>query len=85
MREVFAKTFAAVDSVGLARDFFMAGDDCCASKVVFQLADPDLDPIELLEFFRFKDGKVIEIRPYYFSPGQFQRAAASKARSGSDS
>lgn len=78
LKDLYGKVFTMFDIADLERTCFMTGEDCCANKVVFKLTDPTLDSIELLEFFRFKDGKVVEIRPYYFSPGQFIRAAEAK-------
>ena len=76
LKSLYADVFSMIELAGLERSCFMTGDRCCAYKVVFQLADPALAPVELLEFFRFKDGKVIEMRPYYFSPAAFTRAVA---------
>ena len=78
LKSLYAEVFSMIELAELERSCFMTGDRCCAYKVVFQLADPALAPVELLEFFRFKDGKVIEIRPYYFSPAAFTRAVVRK-------
>jgi len=34
-----------------------------------------LEPAELTEVFRFRDGKVCEIKPYYFDPAPVKAAA----------
>lgn len=75
LKALYADVFSMVPVTGLQRDYMMTGDHCCACRVIFEVDDPNQEPIELMEFFRFRDGKVIEIRPYYFSPGQFVRAA----------
>ena len=36
--------------------------------LAFRFEDPSLAPAQLAELFRFRDGKVCEIRPYYFDP-----------------
>jgi len=36
--------------------------------VSFRFENPDLAPARLAELFRFRDGKICEIRPYYFDP-----------------
>jgi len=75
LRQLYSSVFGMVDITGLERTHFMTGENCCANRVTFQFSDPNLEPAELMELFKFKDGKVVEIRPYYFSPGQFARAA----------
>ena len=45
-----------------------AGDDYVVNMVSFRFEDPSLAPAQLAELFRFRDGKVCEIRPYYFDP-----------------
>ena len=76
LKSLYTRVFSMIEVKELERSCFMAGDECCVYKVVFQLADPTLAAVELLEFFRFKDGKVIEMRPYYFSAAAFTQAAA---------
>jgi len=75
LKSLYASVFTMVDVVALERSLFMAGEDCCATKVEMRFADPNLESAELLEMFKFKNGKVIEIRPYYFSPSLFTQAA----------
>lgn len=75
LKALYSRVFQMVEAEAIEREFFMAGDQCCACRVTLRLTDPSLKPIELMEFFRFQDGRVVEIRPYYFSPEQFRRAA----------
>ena len=44
------------------------GGDYVINVISFRFEDPSLAPAQLAELFRFRDGKVCEIRPYYFDP-----------------
>ena len=43
-----------------------------------QFAQEGLAPAETCEMFRFRDGKVCEIKPYYYNPAAFDAAVAAK-------
>ena len=67
-----------VDVAGLDRIQTTVGGDYAITVVAFRFADPNLAPAELCELFRFRDGKVCEIKPYYFDPAPMIAAAEAK-------
>ena len=80
LRDLFTQVMGMMDVAGLERTVTMTGDDHAVCLVRFLFTDPALEPAELLEMFRFRDGKVCEIRPYYFDPAPIVAACAAKAR-----
>jgi ketosteroid isomerase-like protein len=80
LRELFAKVFSMMDVVGLDRLSSSAGSDCVVEVIRMRFADPALAPAELAELFRFRDGKVCEVKPYYFDPGPVIAACEAKKR-----
>jgi ketosteroid isomerase-like protein len=80
LRDLYAKVMGMMDVAGLERTFVSTSDNEAVCHVTFMFADPALKPAELLELFRFREGKVCEIRPYYFEPATV--VAACKAKSG---
>jgi ketosteroid isomerase-like protein len=81
LRDLFTQVMGMMDVAGLARGETMTGEDYAVCQVSFEFTDPKLKPAELLEMFRFRDGKVCEIRPYYFDPAQIIAACAAKTGS----
>jgi ketosteroid isomerase-like protein len=80
LRNLFTQVMGMMDVAGLDRTFTATAEDEAVCHVTFQFTDPSLKPAELLELFRFKGGKVSEIRPYYFDPATVVAACAAKAR-----
>lgn len=78
LRELFTRVMGMMDVAGLARGETTTGGDFAICQVAFQFQDPSLKPAELLELFRFRDGKVCEIKPYYFDPAPIVAACAAK-------
>lgn len=78
LKDLFNTVMGMVDVAGLERSALTIGEDCAIAVLTMRFADPDLAPAELCEMFRFRDGKCIEIKPYYFDPAPF--VAATKAR-----
>ncbi|WP_321163992.1 nuclear transport factor 2 family protein [Sphingomonas sp. Root710] len=78
LRELFTKVMGMVDVAGLDRIQTTVGGDYAITVVAFRFADPSLAPAELCELFRFRDGKVCEIKPYYFDPAPMIAAAEAK-------
>ena len=68
LRELFTKVMGMMEVSGLDRVETTTGTDHAVTILSFRFADPSLAPGELCEVFRFHDGKVCEIRPYYFDP-----------------
>lgn len=78
LRELFTKVMGMVDVAGLDRIQTTVGGDYAITVVAFRFADPSLEPAELCELFRFRDGKVCEIKPYYFDPAPMIAAAEAR-------
>lgn len=68
LRELYAHVFGTLKVADLEPEVMTAGDDYVVNMVSFRFEDPSLAPAQLAELFRFRDGKVCEIRPYYFDP-----------------
>lgn len=80
LRELYSKVMAMMDVAGLDRGETATGSDFAVCRVTFQFQDSALAPAELLELFRFRDGKVCEIKPYYFDPAPIVAACAAKSK-----
>jgi hypothetical protein len=79
LRALYIKVMGLMDVAGLERGPTMAAGDQAAALVRFRFQDPALAPAELCEWFRFRDGKVCEIKPYYFDPAPIVAACEAKA------
>lgn len=82
LRELFTKVMGMMDVSGLHRVETTSGGDYAVTILSFEFVDPNLAPAHLCELFRFRDGKVCEIRPYYFDPATV--VAACNAKAGTD-
>ena len=78
LRDLYVKVMDMVDVVALDRSALPVGDDCAIAVLTMRFADPSLQPAELCEMFRFRDGKCCEIKPYYYDPAPFHAAVAAK-------
>lgn len=78
LRDLFTQVMGMMDVAGLKRGETTTGGDFAICQVWFQFQDPSLAEGELLELFRFRDGKVCEIRPYYFDAAPIVAACAAK-------
>lgn len=78
LRDLYTQVMGMMDVAGLTRGVTMTGGDFAVCQVTFQFQDTSLQEGELLELFRFRDGKVCEIRPYYFDPTTIVAACAAK-------
>ena len=81
LRELFTKVMGMMDVSGLNRVETTSGGDYAVTILSFEFVDPNLAPAHLCELFRFRDGKVCEIRPYYFDPATVVAACNAKAGS----
>jgi ketosteroid isomerase-like protein len=79
LRELYAKVMGMMDVAGLNRVQTTSGGDYAVTILSFEFVDPELEPAHLCELFRFRDGKVCEIRPYYFDPSSIIAACNAKA------
>lgn len=80
LQELFVKVMGLVDVASLDRVLTTTGGDYAITILSMRFADPALKPVELLELFRFRDGKCCEIKPYYFDNSAFAAAVEAKAR-----
>jgi ketosteroid isomerase-like protein len=78
LRDLYTQVMGMMDVAGLERGVTTTGGDLAVCPVAFKFQDPSLAPAELLELFRFRDGKICEIRPYYFDPAAIVAACAAK-------
>lgn len=80
LRELFTTVMGMMDVAGFDIVETTVGKDHAVTILSFTFTDPALAPAPLCELFRFRDGKVCEIRPYYFDPAPMLAACAAKAR-----
>lgn len=78
LRELYSKVMGMMDVAGLDVVETTVGKDHAITILSFRFADPALAPAHLCEMFVFRDGKVCEIRPYYFDPAPIVAACAAK-------
>jgi len=78
LRELFETVMGMVDVVALDRAALPIGDDCAIAVLTMRFADPALQPAELCEMMRFRDGLCCKIKPYYFDPSPFLAAVEAK-------
>lgn len=78
LRNLFTKVMGMMDVAGLDRVETTAGKDHAVTILKFRFADPSLAPAELCEMFRFRDGKVCEIKPFYYDPAPIVAACEAK-------
>lgn len=81
LRELFNKVMGMMDVAGLDRVQTVVGGDYAIEVLTMRFADPSLAPAELCEMYRFRNGKVCEIKPYYFDPAPVIAACEAKKRS----
>ena len=80
LHDLFLKVMASMDVTGLDVQQMAAGDDWVI--VLLDIVARDEVGAELriplAEGARYRDGKVCEIKPYYFDPALVHRAVAAK-------
>ncbi len=82
LKDLYSRVMGMMDVASLDREETATGTDFAICRVTFHFADPSLQPAELLELFRFRGGKVCEIKPFYFDPAPIIAACAAKASLG---
>ena len=80
LRDLFVRVMGMMEVAGLERIQTTTGGDYAVVILYFKFADPDLEPAHLCERFRFRDGKVCEIKPYYFDPQPIHAACEAFKR-----
>lgn len=78
LRDLYTKVMGLMDVAGLDRTVTTSGGDYAIVLLSFRFADPALEGAELCELFRFRDGKVCEIKPFYFDPAPIVAACKAK-------
>ena len=78
LRQLYTKVMGMMDVVGLE----LKGSTCGGDLVVYwvEFVFPGGKRADLMEMFRLRDGKVVEIRPFYFDPGIVTEAVKAKSR-----
>lgn len=79
LRELYALVTGMMDVAAFERTAITVGGDYAIAIVTVRFADPALAPAELCELFHIRDGKVCEIKPFYYDPAPMVAAAAAKA------
>ena len=81
LRDLFTRVMGMMAVEGMELVEMTAGGDWVIVLVTLRVRDDaGVFPIELAEATRFgADGKVAEIKPYYFDPALVHRAVAAKA------
>jgi ketosteroid isomerase-like protein len=79
LQDLYTKVMGMMDVAGLEIHETTVGDAFAVTLVDFVFADPKLARAEVAEMFRFRDGKICEIRPFYFDPAPILAACAAKA------
>jgi len=75
LREVFGKLTSLCDIAGIDRLATATDVGLVICLIRIRFADPELEPAELCELFRIRDGKCCEIKPYYFDHLALSRAS----------
>jgi hypothetical protein len=65
--ELAKEVFATLGGVTLSYDNLMYGENCACSLVTLTPKKAPDQKIEIAEVFFFRDGKVCEIKPFYFN------------------
>ncbi|MDG1013236.1 MAG: nuclear transport factor 2 family protein [Luminiphilus sp.] len=73
LRDLYAQVFGMIEVTNVVRTEITSGGDYVVTILHFEFAD-GLEPAHLCELFRFRDGKVCEIRPYYFDAAPLRAA-----------
>lgn len=82
LRDLYVKVMGLMDVAGFERIQTTVGGDHAVTILSIRFADPALKPAELCEMFRFRDGKVCEIKPFYFDPAPVIAATEAKRAAG---
>ena len=80
LRELYTKVMSMMDVVDLKIHETTVGHDHAVTILDMVLAGDPPVPVSLTEMFRFRDGKVCEIRPYYFDTTGIVKACEAKKR-----
>ena len=82
LHDLFIDVFATLNVAGLERIQTVTGGDYAVTILKMQFAGVGLEDAELCEWFRCRDGKCCEFKPYYFDPAPVLAAAKHKQAEG---
>ena len=80
LKSLFATVVQTAGVTGIEFEQITAGGDWVVSLLQLVLEGTPPVRVRLAESFRLRDGKVVEIIPYYFDPTPVVRAAESRRR-----
>jgi ketosteroid isomerase-like protein len=80
LQELFEMVMSAAGVVGLDLHQITAGGDRAVALLDLLLEGTPPLRVPLAETFRFRDGKVCEIRPYYYDPTPIVNAVAARRK-----
>jgi ketosteroid isomerase-like protein len=79
LRQLMETVFGMMDIAALDVHAITVGGDYAVGVLDVVLAGDERERIPVAEIFRFRDGKVCEIRPHYFDPAPVTAAVARRA------
>jgi ketosteroid isomerase-like protein len=79
LRDLYVKVMGMMDVVALERVETTVAGDHAVTILSLRFADPGIAPAQICEMFRFRDGKLAELKPFYFDPAPVLAAARAKA------
>ncbi len=80
LQELFTLVMSAAGVTGLELQQITAGGDRVVALLDMILGGPPEVRVPLAETFRIRDGKVCEIRPYYYDPRPITTAVEARRR-----
>lgn len=79
LRELFPSVMGALGVTNIERGEYMVSSDSVSYKAIMSVSAPEVEPLEMLEVFRFRGNNVCEIRAYYFNPHHVVSACEANA------
>ncbi len=80
LQELFEIVMSSAGVVGFDLHQLTAGGDRVVALLDMLIEGPPPMRVPLAETFRFRDGKVCEIKPYYFDPRPLSDAVAARKK-----
>lgn len=79
LQELFPAVMGALGVTNIERGEYMVSSDSVSYKAIMSVSAPDIEPLEMLEVFRFRGDKLCEIRAYYYNPHHVVSACDANA------
>ena len=80
LHDLYMRVIPATGVTGLHIQQLTAGGDCVIALVQLTLGGSPGTDVSIAELFRLRDGKVCEIKPYYFDPTPICAAVAARTQ-----